>query len=152
MKIQHLGLKSYEGCRMTFPVGAANNFAVVVGGIAYVYGNTFNTFTRIPSSSSGGTGVQPFTILEQDWNITGETNILANTAAGSINISLPSVVTTGYSITIGDGGGNKDINPAYVLGGQNTINDVMDTLLFNSNGVAFTLVYTGTTWRTLINA
>jgi hypothetical protein len=137
---------------MTFPVGAANNFAVVVGGIAYVYGNTYNTFTRIPSSSSGGTGVQPYTILTQDWNITGETNILANTAAGSINISLPSVVTTGYSITIGDGGGNKDINPAYVLGGQNTINDVMDTLLFNSNGVAFTLVYTGTTWRTLINA
>lgn len=79
-------------------------------------------------------------------------NILANTVNGAINITLPSNIFEGFSLKIGDGGGNKDINPVYINGANNKINGVMDTLLFNSNGVAFTMVYSLGTWRTLINA
>ena len=101
----------------------------------------------------GGGSAQIYATINANTTLTvSQFNILANTVGGAINITLPTNIFEGYSLSIGDGGGNKDINPVYINGANNKINGVMDTLLFNSNGMVFTMVYSQGTWRTLINA
>ena len=127
------------------------NVAWKLANAAYTHAEAAFQSANIGGGGSGSASI--FETISSNTVLTpSQFNILANTINGAINITLPTNIFEGFSIKIGDGGGNKDINPVYINGASNKINGVMDTLLFNSNGVAFTMVYSLGTWRTLINA
>lgn len=140
---------------MTFPISPANNASATVNNIEYVYNSSINTWTRVPTTVTGGGGFSNFVILSTDTVLnSSQTNILANTYVSSINITLPTSVTTGFTVIFGDGGGDKDVSPAYIKATGSTINGANSTLLFNSTGSVFYMVYdaVNTNWRVLLNA
>jgi hypothetical protein len=53
---------------------------------------------------------------------------------------------------IGDGGGDKQINPAYIYANTSSINGASGYLTFNAPNMLFYMIYTGSTWKVLLNA
>lgn len=137
-------------------IGTAN-VAYNLANAANTYANTAYWYAQAAfdaANTGGGGGSSPiFTNFTANTNLSlGQYYVLANTYNGPINITLPANPVQGIAILIGDGGGNKDANPAYILGNGKSINGVMDTLMFNSNGITFYMVYTNGGWRVLTNA
>jgi len=79
-------------------------------------------------------------------------NVLIDTSNGPVNISLPTGINTGYAMIIGDGGGDKEIAPAYIYANTSSINGASGSLKFNAPNMLFYMIYTGSTWKVLLNA
>jgi hypothetical protein len=121
---------------------------------------TWNGYAWDLVSTSGGgggggggtaSGLAFTTVSTTQSLTTSQSNILLDTTNGSINISLPTGIANGYTILVGDGGGNKDVSPAYIFANTSTINGVSGALNFNMPNMLFYMIYTGSTWKVLIN-
>lgn len=94
-----------------------------------------------------------FTIVSTDSSLLlNQKNVLIDTSNGSVNISLPTGINTGYAMIIGDGGGDKEITPAYLYANSSTINGASGSLKINAPNMLFYMIYTGSTWKVLLNA
>jgi hypothetical protein len=94
-----------------------------------------------------------FTIVSTNSSLMlNQKNVLIDTSSGPVNISLPIGINTGYAMIIGDGGGDKEIAPAYIYANTSTINGASGSLKFNAPNMLFYMIYTGSTWKVLLNA
>jgi len=78
--------------------------------------------------------------------------IAANTVSGAFTITLPASPVTGDRIYICDGNSSNTAfgfqsNNLTVARNGSTINGVSDDIIVSTKGAAFSLVYTGSTWR-----
>jgi len=98
-------------------------------------------------SGGGGGGGSSYNILTSNTNLVNITKYLVDTSSGSVYLTLPSSPSAGDNLIVGDGGGDKYTNPAYILRNGSTIDDVADDLQLDIPNTKIELVYTGSTWK-----
>jgi hypothetical protein len=107
-----------------------------------------------PQGIQGRQGLQgpPLTWSVKTANYTAVNGdaIVANTAGGSFNITLPATPVAGTMIAIADGN-NWSTNNLTVLRNGSTIEGVADNLILDVRDVRIDLVYNGTTWQVYAN-
>lgn len=141
---------------LNFPSNPTYNQVNTIGTKSWTWnGYAWDLVTASSGGGGGGGGTATglsFSTVSTSTNLnSSQTNVLLDTSGGSINISLPTGVSNGYTILVGDGGGSKDVSPAYIFANTSTINGVAGTLNFNIPNMLFYMIYTGTTWKVLIN-
>lgn len=132
------------------------NSSYIHANAAYNEANTGHTiaqaaydFANTITLSSGGSS---YSIIDTDLVLNAsQLNCLVDTSNGAITLTLPTnILYPGYSINFADGGGNKDVNPAYLDPNGVPINGVIENLVFNATGSHFTMVYNGSTWKVVV--
>lgn len=74
-------------------------------------------------------------------------NIFVDTSGGPITITLPAAVSIGDTVRFVDYAGTWSSNPMIVARNGNTIMGVAEDMTADIDRGAFTLVYSGGTWR-----
>lgn len=82
-----------------------------------------------------------------DYTAVATNNIFVDTSGGSVTINLPSAVNLGDTVRFVDYAGTWQSNPLIVARNGNTIMGLAEDMTADIARGAFTLVYSGNTWR-----
>lgn len=128
---------------------ASNKFVFDSGGGGG--GGTGPTGPQGPSGPSGPAGSTGEWILKTaNYTANSGDRIIADTSAGSFNITLPASPSTGNSVTIIDGN-DWSTNPITINRNGSTIEGISDDMYSDNKGVVIALVYNGNsgvnTWQ-----
>lgn len=94
-----------------------------------------------------GQTVQNWTYKNSAYTAVNGDKIIADTSAGSFNITLPASPAQGNSVTFSDATGSFGTNALSILRNGSTIMALAEDMSADIDKAAFTLVYSGTTWR-----
>lgn len=100
-----------------------------------------------PVGFVGSAGLlQPWTLINSNFNAQDKNRIIANTALGSFTVTLPATPSTGDYIQITDGA-NFSTNNLIVARNGSTIENISDDVLLDIPNTTFEFIYSGTTWQ-----
>lgn len=112
-----------------------------------------NGWFRLANGSGGGGGngtLSDWILKTSNYTANSGDRIIADTSAGSFNITLPASPGTGNSVTILDGS-DWSLNPITIYRNGSTIENISDNMYSNNKGVVIELVYNGNagvnTWQ-----
>jgi len=128
----------------TGPTGPAGADSTVIGPT----GPAGATGAVGPTGAAGASGVLPSTAVSSNITLASGNKYFVDTTAAR-TLTLPATPTLGNEIQIFDASGTAGTNNITVANNSVKINGVLDSALLDSNGVAASFVYTGSTygWR-----
>lgn len=98
------------------------------------------------TGSKGDIGLEPWKVINSDYTAGNRDRLIANSTAGSFNITLPETPAVGDYIQITDGA-NFNLYPITILRNGNTIEGFSENVLLDLPGSTFEFIYDGATWQ-----
>jgi hypothetical protein len=124
----------------------ANNQLVIATGIRF----PDNSIQLTAGGPGGGGSLASWNVITSNYTVGNNIQLLANTAAGSFTITLPSSPVVSNVVVIADGSGPNvgwSNNNVLVNPNGKSFNGISDTLALNISRSSVTLVYDGHTWQ-----